>query len=117
LRSILRDITELAQELRDRSQRLASLEEAGHLDGAHREEVEHVLAELERSQDRMREYENELRNLNVELKDYQTGLVDFPAWKDGREIYLCWRLGEPEVSHWHELDAGFAGRQTLPRIA
>ncbi len=61
----------------------------------------------------MREYEQELRKLGVELKDYFTGLIDFPCWMDGREVYLCWQLGEPEVAHWHELDAGFAGRQKL----
>jgi hypothetical protein len=41
------------------------------------------------------------------------GLVDFPALWDGRLVYLCWKLGEPEVLYWHEIDAGFAGRQPL----
>ena len=62
----------------------------------------------------MHEYEAELDQLHVELKDYYTGLVDFLCWMDGREVYLCWRLGESEVGFWHELDAGFAGRQPLP---
>jgi hypothetical protein len=61
----------------------------------------------------MQEYEQELRRLGVELKDYDTGLIDFPCWMNNRAVYLCWRLGEPEVSHWHELEAGFAGRQKL----
>ena len=64
-------------------------------------------------QDRLREYEEELNNLGVLLKDYHTGLVDFPCWMDDHEVYLCWRLGEDEVAHWHEIDAGFAGRQKL----
>ena len=72
---------------------------------------------FESDQQRMQDYEQELRTLHIELKDYFTGLIDFPCWMDGREVFLCWRLGEPEVSHWHELDAGFAGRQKLPRIA
>ena len=70
-------------------------------------------SELERGQERMREYERELQNLGIELKDYFIGLIDFPCRMDGREVYLCWRLGEPEVAYWHELDAGFAGRQKL----
>jgi len=41
------------------------------------------------------------------------GLVDFPALVDGKEVYLCWKLGEPEVLFWHDMDAGFAGRQSL----
>ena len=60
---------------------------------------------------RLREYVTELRQLGVEPKT--EGLVDFPAVMDGREVYLCWRLGEAEVGHWHELDAGFRGRRPL----
>ena len=47
---------------------------------------------------------------DIELKDLSTGLVDFMAWREDREVYLCWRLGEPEVGYWHELSTGFAGR-------
>ena len=60
----------------------------------------------------------ELSALGVVFKDYTLGLVDFPAEQDGRPVYLCWRLGEPTVEYWHEVDAGFAGRQRLiPRVA
>ena len=55
----------------------------------------------------------EILALGVELKDIETGLVDFPAWRGGRVVYLCWRLGEPTIAWWHEIDAGFAGRQPL----
>jgi hypothetical protein len=55
----------------------------------------------------------ELTALGLELKDYETGLVDFPAERDGRPVYLCWRLGEPSVQFWHEIDAGFVGRRPL----
>src|SRR5258708_36801295 len=51
----------------------------------------------------------ELENLGVELKDPNTGLVDFPAMMDGHEVYLCWRLGESKVAFWHEIEAGFPG--------
>lgn len=47
------------------------------------------------------------------LKDVNVGLVDFPAWQDGREIYLCWRYGEEKIDFWHEVDGGFSGRQPL----
>jgi hypothetical protein len=113
LRSILRDVTALAGELRDRHERLARLQSAGKLDAAHAEEVQAEIDAFERGQERMKEYEAELARLHIELKDYFTGLVDFRAIMDGREVYLCWKLGEPEVAHWHELDAGFAGRRKL----
>ena len=55
----------------------------------------------------------ELRELGVELKDPFQGLVDFPAEREGQDVWLCWRLGEEGVEHWHELEAGFAGRQPI----
>jgi hypothetical protein len=105
----------LAQELQERYDRLRRVlpSEKAIIDEAHREELVHIQEDLERGQERMREFEQELVNLGVELKDYQTGLIDFPCWMDDHEVYLCWRLDEPEVAHWHEMDAGFAGRRKL----
>ena len=54
-----------------------------------------------------------IAQMGIELKDVNTGLVDFLAECDGRDVYLCWRYDEPAVAHWHDLDAGFAGRQPL----
>jgi hypothetical protein len=57
---------------------------------------------------------NELETLGVQLKDYERGLIDFPSLRDGRVILLCWQLGEgDQVEWWHDVDAGFAGRQPL----
>jgi hypothetical protein len=58
-------------------------------------------------------YERELADLGIELKDRRLGLVDFTSEINGRRVQLCWRLGEPEVQFWHEVDAGYAGRQPL----
>jgi hypothetical protein len=55
----------------------------------------------------------ELRGAEVVLRDLDRGLVDFPALRDGREVYLCWEEGEDEIAFWHEPDAGFAGREPL----
>ena len=49
----------------------------------------------------------------VQIKDINTGLLDFSARKDGREVYLCWQYGEGEIAYWHEVDAGYAGRQSI----
>lgn len=116
VRAIVRDVTALAQELRERHERLSRFlhpEQRSHLSEAHREEVLQAQADFEHARGRMQEYEHELEQLGVELKDYFKGLVDFPAWMNGRPVYLCWCQGEPEVAHWHELSAGFAGRQPL----
>jgi hypothetical protein len=47
------------------------------------------------------------------LKDLDTGLIDFPTLRDGREVYLCWQLGEPHIAWWHEIETGFSGRLPL----
>ncbi|RIK54596.1 MAG: DUF2203 domain-containing protein [Chloroflexi bacterium] len=51
--------------------------------------------------------------LGVQIKDIDSGLVDFLGTRDGREIYLCWQYGEDDIAFWHETDAGFAGRQPI----
>jgi hypothetical protein len=58
-------------------------------------------------------YQKELEQLGVQLKDRRIGLIDFPSEMDGRTVLLCWQHGEPSVQFWHEVDAGFAGRQPL----
>ena len=55
----------------------------------------------------------ELEALGVEFKSFDLGLVDFPSVRDGRTVLLCWKLNEPEVAHWHEVEAGYSGRQPL----
>lgn len=49
----------------------------------------------------------------VQLRDLGSGLVDFPAVIEGQDAFLCWRLGEPDVSHWHPVTEGFGGRRSL----
>ncbi|HKH23109.1 MAG TPA: DUF2203 domain-containing protein [Solirubrobacterales bacterium] len=54
-----------------------------------------------------------LQEAGIVLRDIDRGLVDFPSTRDGREVYLCWELGEHEVAWWHDPDAGFGGREPL----
>jgi hypothetical protein len=49
----------------------------------------------------------------IVLRDLDRGLIDFPSLRDGREVYLCWIDGETDIAFWHELDAGYAGRQEI----
>lgn len=56
----------------------------------------------------------ELNDMGIELKDYSRGLIDFPSMKEDRVVLLCWQLGEgSRIEWWHEIEAGFAGRQPL----
>jgi hypothetical protein len=111
VRAIVRDIASLAPALFERRQWLERHEPAGN--DPYSEELRQLRDDYDRDHDRMMEYVDELASLGIDLKDPQTGLLDFPCWMGNREVYLCWRLGEEEVGYWHEVHAGFAGRQQL----
>ena len=63
--------------------------------------------------ERLNELITELNGMGCELKGVEEGLVDFPAQREGRTVYLCWKLGEDSIDWWHELDTGFSGRKPL----
>lgn len=65
------------------------------------------------AQQRLRADITALAEAGILLRDPETGLVDFPAEREGREVYLCWRLGEDDVAWFHETTTGFSGRQPL----
>jgi hypothetical protein len=54
-----------------------------------------------------------LTEAGIVVRDIDRGLIDFPAIRDGREVYLCWELGEDAIEHWHDLEAGYGGRRPL----
>lgn len=78
---------------------------------------EDALADKRRRAEALVEQINErLARINewgVELKGIDEGLIDFPSRRDERVVYLCWRLGEARIAWWHEIDAGFSGREPL----
>jgi hypothetical protein len=59
----------------------------------------------------------EIDSIGVQVKDLEQGLLDFPSLMDGKTVLLCWKLGEPAITHWHTEEEGFAGRKPLdPRF-
>ena len=114
VRAIVADIVREYRVVEEMRQRLSTIsrDKKKKVDDVYNEELAHFEAELEAQEASLGSYLDELAKLGVELKGTD-GLCDFYSLKDGREVYLCWRLGEPEVAHWHELNAGFAGRQPL----
>ena len=81
--------------------------DAGHGGSYPGREVAAALVELSRAV-------GELEAVDIVLRDFERGLVDFPALRDGEEIYLCWLVDEEEeIGFWHEPEAGFAGRRPL----
>ena len=113
--AIVSDLVVLSRELTERRQRLALLQEgkASHPHDPYHEELVQVQKDLEKDTLQLRDYAAELKALGIEPKSGTEGLVDFPALLDGRKVYLCWKLGESQVLFWHDLEAGYAGRQPV----
>lgn len=113
--AIVTDLAKLSRELVDRRRRLSFLlsgRDPNNRDLYHQELVQ-VEEDLEQDGLRLREYVEELRALGVEPADGPEGIVTFPSMLDGRRMCLSWKLGEPEVLAWHEVDAGYRRRQPL----
>jgi hypothetical protein len=77
-------------------------------------DVSAAAAEMEQASAELVAAVDELQGLGVLVKDLDRGLVDFPCVHRGREILLCWELGEDEVAYWHGTEEGFVGRRPLP---
>jgi len=109
---IVRDIVEThrAWERSVHEFELATAESRADRPSARAEELQR---ETQRLATEIQSFIGELRDLDVEFKGFDLGLVDFPSELDGRLIYLCWKLGEESVGWWHEAEDGFAGRQPL----
>lgn len=63
--------------------------------------------------DRIRDLVDQINSTGAEVKDIERGLVDFPHIRDGKVVFLCWTVGEEQITYWHDLDSGFSGRKPL----
>lgn len=119
--ALLPRLSEILAEMQAKQPALARLREElaamgrtasgnGHLAGKElgekRRQADAIAAQLD-------ELLAEVTSFGCELKGLDEGLIDFPAERDGRTVYLCWRLGEETIAHWHDIEGGFAGRQQL----
>ncbi len=101
-----------AEGLRDGFEVLELLGAAAEGSPEHAEYVA-IQERLQFCRDTFREEHERLTQSGALLRDLQAGLVDFHALRDGRPVFLCWRLGEEAIGYWHEIDSGFAGRRPL----
>jgi hypothetical protein len=72
-----------------------------------------TLSRMVKSFDRLDALIHSIQDMGALIKDINTGLLDFPAIRDEREVYLCWKYGEDDIEFWHEIEDGFAGRQSI----
>ena len=71
---------------------------------------------LDEAVNHLEDYVDELTDVGCELKDYQIGLIDFVGRHQHRDVHLCWKLGEERIGYWHEINAGYAGRQPVSTL-
>jgi len=109
---VLNQLFERVRPWAAKAQKLASELEPLQLEGKRDAHTERVREEYEALLGQIRAELMPLQEMGIEVKAAD-GLVDFRAQLGGRTVYLCWRYGEPSVSHWHELETGFAGRQPI----
>ena len=117
----LPELTRLLHEMQALGLQLAELQGRGiavkekiKSNGDHNPSEDVMLAQSERSlEETLQLAISQLAEWNIQLKDLQRGLVDFPARLEGRTVFLCWELGEEEVGFWHETDTGFSGRMPI----
>jgi len=106
---IVSDIVEVTAQMKEIY--LEIREVAG--EGSDRERLDELQERLQEIADGRSEFFEELAALGIEMKDPNKGLVDFPALLDDRVVYLCWKLGEETIEHWHELATGFDNREPV----
>lgn len=120
VRRIAEDISSTYSQMLEKHQRYESLmpgdQESASLDL--QDQLVELRDAIEKDQETILSYAKELDQIGVLLKGEADGLVDFPSLRDGKIVFLCWKLGEPIVEFWHEIEAGFRGRKPLePSLA
>ncbi len=116
LDSLLKRAIEAKQGAERINDELQSLAQRIHVSGGMHVDVARVArqrTEMEAHILRAKDAVEEIDGIGVQVKDLDTGLLDFPCKVDDEVVLLCWKMGEPRITHWHTVDSGFAGRQPL----
>lgn len=108
VRRIVADIVAEYPNLLELQEMLEGLQQCGPV-----ADIRRLQRQIAGSVSRLQDYAAELDEMGVEIRDFTRGVVDFSAIQDGREIKLCWRFGEPEIRHWHEVGAGAGERKPI----
>jgi hypothetical protein len=112
LEPVMRDLQRLVEQLRAAGEELETFEQRVSLNGAG-EGWSGAAPDLKGVRKDVEERLLYLQGVGVQVKDLEHGILDFPTRMEGRDVCLCWRLGETEVGYWHEMDTGYAGRTPL----
>ena len=114
VRTIVKDVVGEFKDLRHagRQQRVLEAESEGAARTKRR--IQRLRSKVQDSSTRIEGYLRELEELGIEIRDLETGLVDFPTVMRGEPAFLCWKIGDEAVLWWHAAGQGFADRQPIP---
>jgi lysophospholipase L1-like esterase len=108
IRPLMNEVLEIRQVILEKQPEIwPTLEKAAGNGGSR------AASEVVQDFDRLDSLVHQIQDTGAIIKDINTGLLDFLAFREGREVYLCWQYDEDEIRYWHEIDAGFAGRQLI----
>lgn len=108
IRPLMEEIQAIRRSIHDRRPDLWPAMSRAAGNGGNRE-----LSQLALEFDRLDELAHRILETGAEIKDLSVGLVDFRAWRQDHEVYLCWKYGEDDIHYWHEIESGFSGRQPI----
>ena len=116
LESLLRKSIEAKSMVEEVDQEFAELSERIFVNGGMLIDLRHCQtrkAQREKALQSAKDTLSEINAIGVQVKDLDIGLLDFPCWVNGEIVLLCWRLGEPTITHWHSTEEGYAGRKPI----
>ena len=108
IRPMLKEMMDIGQKVRAHQPELWELVQKSVGNGGN-PELSKLLVEF----DHLDALLHQVQDMGIEVKDLTIGLIDFVALKDGRDVYLCWKYDEGRIQFWHEIEAGFSGRQLI----
>jgi len=115
VRDRLSKAVEAADEMGANQRNLRTLERQTKRNGVHdvTPRISEADSTVQESIHEVQRFIREVQAKDIQVRDISIGLVDFPAERDGRRIWLCWRFSDPEILYWHELNSGFRDRRPL----
>jgi hypothetical protein len=116
VRRIVADLTALYPKWRELVYKYELAAAQARPDWGESEEQIRLRSEIEAVARDIQAYLQELEEVGCVFKGFEQGLVDFRGKLDGREIFWCWKIGEERIEHWHDLEAGYAGRKPVPQV-
>ncbi len=108
VRSMVKELMDIAERIRAHQPEYWSVVQKSAGNGGNP-----ALSKLLPDFDRLDSLLHKVQDMGIEVKDLTIGLIDFVGLYDGREVYLCWKYGEDSIQFWHEIEAGFSGRQLI----